>query len=168
MNLKNLKDFEKSFLKLEEKERFQLINVIVNNTPAYDVIYQAYRKLDRVHEGDEMTLRELIAIGFNYIVLQTDDDQIGGYSESDFEEDMLDKMVKIFDFYTDVDGYISVRASLEAKFVYDESKTYEAISNGHIVRGILDRDENGFFHIIEREGERLSFLIDDNTEIKEI
>lgn len=131
-----INEFKEWFLSLSEVEKEKVLNIISNNVPAYDLIYKAKSKMDRVDEGDELPLRELIKIGFNNINLKTENESFYGYSESDFDEDMLDKRVIITSFYHDCDDYLCVECVMEEETVKKENEEFVKIleDNGFNVK----------------------------------
>ncbi len=164
-----------------EKERIKSFILDTFDFKAYDLLYAAKKKTNRVDVGNVILLKDLVDIGFNYIKIYSEEDELicGGYEEYDFvndknqEKDILNKKVEITGFYNDLDDYLCVETKIFAddpfpNFTYDESKNFSAISDGDVVIGILDKDSCGNYYIIERTEDALSFVVTDTSSIKEI
>lgn len=113
---KQLESLKKEVEALSEIEKERVKSFIIDffDFKAYDLIYAAQAKMNRVNINDIIPLKELVNIGFNYIKIYSDDGDLiyDGYEECDFDEETLNKKIEITNFYNDMDNYLCVEAKM--------------------------------------------------------
>ena len=95
-DIKNIYKGVLSTLNQEEKEMF--FDCVMEEIPAIDLLDTYQQKIESIEIGDVLLLKNVLKIGYEFVTLHTEKDEIIGCKEKDFEG-YLEHKVEVKDFY---------------------------------------------------------------------